>query len=367
MHRSPTLLASFAAVAFLFAAPSVFADEPAPAPDNPSVEKPADNKPADNKPAAAQPADNKPADNKPAAAQPADNKPADNKPADNKPANNKPAENKPLDNNPAVSSPPGERAPAPKPEDPWYRFRPQLELGFLAVLDHRIQFGRGATNFNLVADGGQDNLFFVWRASLEVEIARRHNFTFLYQPLEINSQVQLARDLKVDEAVFARGSNLRLKYGFPFYRFSYMYDTIQGDKAELAVGLSAQIRNATIEYESGDGDQIKSYRNIGFVPLFKTRGRYNFDNGLFFGGEVDAVYAPIRGANGSDNEVTGALVDASLRLGIKLPLHSEAFLNVRYLGGGATGQSDPEAFSDGYTANWLHFMTVSLGATISSF
>ncbi len=357
MHRSPTLLASFAAVALLFAAPSVFADEPAPAPDNPAVEKPADNKPAADKPA-----DNKPADNKPAADKPVDNKPAADKPVDNKPVDNKPADNKA-----SVSNPPVERAPVQKPEDPWYRFRPQLELGFLAVLDHRIQFGRGATNFNLVADGGQDNLFFVWRASLEVEIARRHNFTFLYQPLEINSQVQLARDLKVDEAVFERGSNLRLKYGFPFYRFSYMYDTIEGDKGELAVGLSAQIRNATIEYESGDGDQIKSYRNIGFVPLFKTRGRYNFDNGLFFGGEVDAVYAPIRGANGSDNEVTGALVDASLRLGIKLPLHSEAFLNVRYLGGGATGQSDPEAFSDGYTANWLHFMTVSLGATISSF
>jgi len=268
----------------------------------------------------------------------------------------------------AAAGPAAHEPPADKPAaDPWYRFRPQLELGFLAVLSHRIQFGRDATYFDLAGDGGQDNLFFVWRASIEVEVARRHNFTFLYQPLQIDSKVQLSRDLVVDEARFEKGTPLRIKYGFPYYRFSYMYDFLGDDKRELAFGLSAQIRNATIEFESGDGELLKSYRNIGFVPLLKSRGRYNFDNGLFVGHKIDAIYAPIRGVNGSDNEVTGALVDASLRLGVKLPLRSEAFLNVRYLGGGATGQSDTEDFSDGYTRNWLQFMTVSLGATISSF
>lgn len=103
------------------------------------------------------------------------------------------------------------------------------------------------------------------------------------------------------------------------------------------------------------------------MPLLKSRGRYTFDNGLFIGHEIDGIYAPIRGVNGSDNEVTGALVDASLRVGLALPKRSEAFLNVRYLAGGATGQSDPEAFSDGRTKNWLQFLTVSLGGTISSF
>ncbi len=160
---------------------------------------------------------------------------------------------------------------------------------------------------------------------------------------------------------------MKFKYGFPFYRFSYMYDFFADDKREVSLGLSAQIRNATIEFETADGSVLKSYRNIGFVPLLKARGRYTFDNGLFVGTEIDGIYAPIRGVNGSDNEVTGALVDASVRVGLKLPLKSEAFLNVRYLAGGAAGQSDPEAFSDGRTKNWLHFMTVSLGGTISSF
>ena len=251
--------------------------------------------------------------------------------------------------------------------EPWYRFRPQAELGFLAVLSNRIQFGKNGTYFDYQRYGGQDNLYFVARLSMEVEIARQHSFTFLYQPVEIVSRVQLAQDLVVDEARFAKGTPMEFKYGFPYYRFSYLFDFFADDRRELAIGLSAQIRNATIEFATANGEVLKSYRDIGFVPLLKARGRYNFSNGLFVGTEIDGIYAPIRGVNGSDNEVTGALVDASVRVGLKLPLRSEAFLNVRYLAGGAAGQSDPEAFSDGRTKNWLHFMTVSLGGTISSF
>lgn len=252
-------------------------------------------------------------------------------------------------------------------QQPWYRFRPQLEMGFLGVLSNRIQFGKQGTYFDYQRDGGQDNLYFFARLSIDVEIARQHNFTFLYQPLELNTRVQLPIDLTVDEAKFAKGTAMDLKYGFPFYRLSYMYDLFADDRRELSIGLSAQIRNATIEFATADGEVLKSYRDIGFVPLLKSRGKYTFDNGLFIGHEIDGIYAPIRGVNGSDNEVTGALVDASVRVGVKLPLKSEAFLNVRYLAGGATGQSDPETFSDGRTKNWLQFLTVSLGGTISSF
>lgn len=275
---------------------------------------------------------------------------------------------------PAPPSPSAPATPAPAPaasqstsEDPWYRFRPQVELGFLGVLSNQVQFGKNGTYFDYKRYGGQDNLYFFARLSVEAEILRQHNFTFLYQPLDITSRVQLAQTLVVDEATFARGTPVELRYGFPFYRFSYLFDFFWDDKRELAIGLSAQIRNATIEFASTDGEVLKSYRDIGFVPLLKARGRYQLDNGLFVGAEIDGIYAPIRGVNGSDNEVTGALVDASLRVGLKLPLRSEAFVNVRYLAGGATGQSDPEDFSDGRTKNWLQFLTVSLGGTISSF
>jgi len=169
----------------------------------------------------------------------------------------------------------------------------------------------------------------------------------------------------VDEALFVAGTPLKIKYGFPFYRLSYLYDFFDDDRRELSIGVSIQIRNATINFESANGEQLKGYNDIGIVPLLKARGRYQFESGFFMGFEIDGVYAPIEGINGSDNSVVGSLVDGSVRVGVKLPLpyKAETFLNVRYLGGGATGQSDPEDFSDGYTRNWLHFVTVSLGAT----
>lgn len=48
--------------------------------------------------------------------------------------------------------------------------------------------------------------------------------------------------------------------------------------------------------------------------------------------------------------------------GFQLTEDYDAFLNFRYLGGGAEGTSDSE-FGDGFTKNWLHFATVSLGFT----
>jgi hypothetical protein len=40
----------------------------------------------------------------------------------------------------------------------------------------------------------------------------------------------------------------------------------------------------------------------------------------------------------------------------------DAFLNLRYIGGGAKGTSSgSKGPGDGFTANWLHFVTVTLG------
>ena len=255
----------------------------------------------------------------------------------------------------------------PDPPGPWYRIRAVAELGFLAVLSHKIQFGKDGTYFDYVREGGQDNLYAVGRMSLELELKRRHTFIFLYQPLELVTSVALPRDVRIAGAEFPQGTPVELRYGFPFYRASYLYDLVKSPKHELSIGLSMQIRNATIDFKSQDGKIFTSNRDIGPVPILKSRGRYSFERGGFLGYEVDGFYAPISVINGSDNEVTGAIVDLSLRGGLALPANGEMFLNLRYLAGGAVGQSDPEPTYDGYTKNWLHFMTVSIGAAIGTF
>ena len=250
---------------------------------------------------------------------------------------------------------------------PWFRVRAVAELGFLAVLSHKIQFGKDGTYFDYVKDGAQDNLFAVTRASVEVELKRRHTFVFLYQPLDIVTKVALPRAVRIAGADFAEGTPVQLRYGFPFYRGSYLYDFVKSPKHELSFGLGLQIRNATIDFESQDGTVFTSNRDIGPVPLLKSRGRYSFKRGAFVGYEVDGLYAPVSVINGSDNEVTGAIIDLSLRGGLSTRGHSDVFLNLRYLGGGAVGQSDPKPTYDGYTKNWLHFMTVSIGASLGTF
>lgn len=242
-----------------------------------------------------------------------------------------------------------------------YSVRAVGEIGFLAVLAHDVQFGRDGTYFDYVEEGGQETLFAVGRLAVELSLFRQHRIVLLYQPLGLETNEIPERDVVVDDLVFPEGEPLQLLYDFPFYRLSYMYDFFPASNLEVSIGLSFQIRNATILFQSGDGSLYRSNRDVGFVPLLKARAHYVFGNGLWIGAEVDGIYAPVSYLNGDDNDVTGALLDASLRVGLTLPRGVSPYLNLRYLGGGAEGQGDPEGYRDGYVRNWLHFLTVTLG------
>jgi len=243
-----------------------------------------------------------------------------------------------------------------------FQFTAIAELGFLSVLDHKIQFGNSGTYFDYRKEGGQDVLFSVSRLSLEFK-ANRSTFYFLYQPLRIESQVLLENDLTVDNALFIKGSSVKLLYSFPFYRFSYTRELFPNrPKFNFALGASIQIRNATISFESADGSLFRTNRDVGIVPALKLKTNYQLNDRFYAEIEADGIYAPISYLNGSDNEVVGAILDASLRGGVRIVDHVDGFLNLRYLGGGAVGTSDnTDGPGDGYVRNWLHFGTVTVG------
>ncbi len=249
-----------------------------------------------------------------------------------------------------------------------YRVTGHVEMGFLSVLSHKIQFSNSGTYFSYTKDGGQDNLFSVSRMSLDLRLSRKHTLIFLYQPLSLETKNLLQEDLVVDDLVFPAGTPMRFLYDFPFYRVSWLWNLAKDPRDELAVGFSFQLRNARIEFESLDGTLFRSNRNVGPVPIFKFRGRRGYDSGFWIGAEADGFYAPISFINGSSNEVVGAILDASVRAGFRLPKNMEAFLNLRYLGGGAVGTSeDDPGPGDGYVKNWLHFVTVTVGLSIGLF
>jgi hypothetical protein len=234
------------------------------------------------------------------------------------------------------------------------------ESGFLGVIDHRIAFSDDDSSFRYHEDGGQDVLFPFLRISAEVEVSRRHTAIFLYQPLALETRVKLPDGLEIDGESFS-GESVRLLYSFPFYRLSYLYRVAHEPAWSIDLGASLQIRNATTEFEARGENSAGFYRSagIGLVPLLKARGRYELAGGFWLGLELDGIYAPVSYINGSDNDTVGALLDASARLGYQVRRDVDAFLNVRYLGGGASNE-DP----DDYAVNWLNVVSVSLGAAL---
>jgi hypothetical protein len=250
--------------------------------------------------------------------------------------------------------------------DDEFGFRTSVELGFLSVLSHELTLGTGGTRLDYPTDFNQSNLYLFARVTAEFDIWRQHLITFVYQPIDIESSVALGRDVRIDGLDFARGTPVRARYGFPFYRLGWAFDVLSGRDEELAFGLGLQLRNATIEFRSEDGTLLRTRNDVGPVPLLRARGRFALPSRFFFAFEVDGFYAFIPGINGSDNNVEGAILDASLRLGWRMFAHTDAFFNVRYIGGGAAGTGDPTPTSDGFQRNWLHFLSVSIGATFDS-
>ena len=248
------------------------------------------------------------------------------------------------------------------------------ETGFVKVLYHTIQIGETDDVFDYVTQGGQEILFPFNRLSAELSIRGRHTIVFLYQPLEISTQVRFDEQRSIDGVLFPADGGVNVTYSFPFYRLSYLYDFARADNLELALGLSLQARNASIRWESTDGQALVSSQDLGPVPIVKFRTEYAFPGGripgAFVGFEADAFYASSAFINGAEYEFTGSIFDASLRAGYEPTPGLDLFLNLRGLGGGGAGTRPPENRTfwsqsrDGYTDNFLSTLSLTLGARL---
>ena len=110
-------------------------------------------------------------------------------------------------------------------ENSWYNVSLSYEKGFVKVLHHTLQVGATSTNFDYILQGGQDILFPFERYSADLAIFDRHNVVLLYQPLTVQTQTRLESTITIDDTTFDTADgyqSLDLKYGFPFWRISYL-------------------------------------------------------------------------------------------------------------------------------------------------
>jgi len=236
------------------------------------------------------------------------------------------------------------------------------EKGFIGVISHKIQFGTDGDYFDYVNEGGQNVLLPFERYTAEIALGKRNSLILLYQPLNIMTEELLERDVTVNSVLFPQNTPVILTYGFSFYRLSWLYDLLKSDDRELSVGISFQIRNANIQFASKDGELLTVNNNIGPVPIFKVRGKLPLESKFYFGFEADGFYADGKYITGSANDFVGAIYDGSVRLGKELRKNINGYLNVRFIGGGAVGTDESyDGQGDGYTKNWLHTVSLSLG------
>jgi hypothetical protein len=256
------------------------------------------------------------------------------------------------------------------------------EGGFVKVLTHTITIGDPAVNdsFDYVKQGGQEILAPFYRFTAELGIGAQDTVTLLYQPLTLATTSRFDSDVTLDGITFEAGQIVNITYGFPFYRISYLHDFVRSADVELAAGMSLQLRNASVRFDSinqlanGDNDrELVISQNLGPVPIIKVRAGYHAPQGLVRGAfvelEADGFYASSAFLNGASYAFEGSIFDASLRAGFAPRPGLEVFGNLRFLGGGASGtRGDAREFwtesVDGYTDNFLTTVSFTVGARI---
>lgn len=273
---------------------------------------------------------------------------------------------------PIEAPPPGgaPRAARPAREEgpPGIQLRPELEAGFLGVLSHKLQQDSGGTYFDLKRDGGQGTLFPFYRLAADLTLGGRHHVDLVLQPLDLRTEVHLEEDLEVDLALFPADSAVDIRYGFDFYRALYRYDLLRARQEELSLGGGLQLRDADIIFTSADGTLRRENRGVGPVPLLTLQWERRFDDGYWLGLDATGFYANISVLNGSTKtDIEGAIYEGSLKAGFDVRGPVDSWLNLRVLGGGAEGTSqDPDGPGDGFTKDWLHTATVSLGLALDA-
>ena len=257
--------------------------------------------------------------------------------------------------------------------------QPSAELGFVGVVHHVLQYGEDADTFDYVTEGGQDILFPYSRLRVDVGIGqrRRHFVGLLYQPLTFETVTQFEKTKTIDTETFEEGQVVDLVYSFDFWRGTYEYRLIDSERWTVDAGLSLQIRNASIRFQSEDQntneEELVVSQGTGPVPALRAQARYTLASGIWLESEIDGFYASNAFVNGAQYPFKGWIWDAALSAGARVHPTAESYVSLRSIGGGAEGTATDERETwteskaggdERYTRNELTTFAVSVGVRL---
>ncbi|RME80824.1 MAG: hypothetical protein D6775_15195 [Caldilineae bacterium] len=179
-----------------------------------------------------------------------------------------------------------------------------------------------------------------FRLRLGYRIADRHLITFLYAPLQVNARGSVKRDVEFMGTTYPAGSPLLAVYRFDSYRLTYRYSIVWNDSLDVAVGITAKIRDAETSLY---GVEARRKTNTGFVPLLNAHVAWR-PGGSAFGVvlNIDALAAP-------QGRAEDVLLAATWAFHDNLELRA----GYRMVEGGADND-------EVYSFAWLHYGVVGL-------
>lgn len=163
--------------------------------------------------------------------------------------------------------------------------------------------GDGGTRFSLTDDLSTDAAPYT-RVRAGVTIGR-HEVSALYAPLRLDAEGVTPGDVVFHGTTFPAGTTVRGRYRFDSYRLGWRYALVQRERLEVALGVTAKIRDAAIGVCAATC-AVRS--DTGFVPLasFRLLWRFAPPFGLLLDGDA------LAGGPGRAEDVTLALTwDAS--------------------------------------------------------
>ncbi len=248
-----------------------------------------------------------------------------------------------------------------KDKDAYHVFG-KFEYGFLGLLQHKSKWSKENPEFNYVKNGGQDLLFPTWRVESGFKPNKKNMFSFIYQPIPLETEVVLKEEVKIDQVIFEKNSDVLMKYDFSFYRFNYWSLLTSSAKGSFWVGGALQIRNADIRFTDRTGKNSFRTSSLGPVPLINFLYENNFSRRIHQQFKLAGFWAPIKYINGGTNDVNGWIYEFESQSKIILKNDLDAFVNFRVLGGGSEGTSKTTRVSGGnYTKDVLLTSSFTVG------